>query len=234
MSEVFDIYTVIFLVLAVFIILRLRSVLGTRTGNERPPERAARRDAPPETSANENVVRLPTAGSEIPPEPVVDPSKRWKGVVPEGSPVEAGLDEIKARDPSFDGLSFVEGARAAYEMIVTSFAKGDTRQLKMLLAKDVYESFAAAIADRERRGEVMDSNFVSVGKPEIQEAELAGNMAQIAVRFVSQLITATRDKSGAVIDGNAETVTEVVDHWTFARDVTSRDPNWKLVRTEAA
>lgn len=230
----FDIYTVIFLVLAVFIILRLRSVLGTRTGHERPPERAARRDPTPETSANENVVRLPTASDEIAPEPVVDPAKRWKGVVPEGSPLEAGLDEIKARDPSFDGRAFVEGARAAYEMIVTSFARGDTKQLKMLLAKDVYESFASAIADRERRGEVMDSNFVSVGKPEIQEAEMVGNTAQIAVRFVSQLITATRDKSGAVIDGNAETVADVVDHWTFARDVTSRDPNWKLVRTEAA
>ncbi|MGQ4274318.1 Tim44/TimA family putative adaptor protein [Terrihabitans sp. B22-R8] len=229
----FDIYTVIFLVLAVFIFLRLRSVLGTRTGNERPPtDPFARREAPPETSANENVVKLPLP--EGADEDDATPRRRWDGVVSEGHRAEAGLDAIVEKDPSFDGKMFLEGARAAYEMIVTSFASGDTKMLKTLLAKDVYESFAATIADRERQGETVESSFVAVGKAEIQEAELAGNQAQIGVRFASQLITVTRDKSGNVIDGSPETVTEVIDHWTFARDVTSRDPNWKLISTEAA
>lgn len=230
----FDIYTVIFLVLAVFIVLRLRSVLGTRTGNERPPrDMFPQKEARPETTANENVITLP-------PRPVNDDDadapvvNRWKGVAPEGSPAIAGLEAIAARDPSFDGRMFIEGARAAYEMIVTSFANGDTKTLKTLLAKDVYESFAASIADRERRGETMESTFVAVGKADLRTAELVGDTAEIGVRFASQLITVTRDKAGTVIDGSPETVTEVIDDWTFARDVTSRDPNWKLARTEAA
>jgi predicted lipid-binding transport protein (Tim44 family) len=231
---VFDIYTVIFLVLAVFIVLRLRSVLGTRTGNERRPDPLTRTpEVRPEASANENVITLPTrtVDADDADAPVVS---RWKGLVPEDSAAIAGLDAIAAKDPTFDGRMFIEGARAAYEMIVTSFANGDTKTLKTLLAKDVYESFAASIADRERRGETMQSTFVAVGKADLRTAELIGDTAEIGVRFASQLITVTRDKAGTVIDGSPDAVTEVIDDWTFARDTTSRDPNWKLARTEAA
>jgi predicted lipid-binding transport protein (Tim44 family) len=118
-------------------------------------------------------------------------------------------------------------------MIVSAFAEGDRRGLKNLLGREVYEGFEAAIAEREKRGETAETKFVSIDKADIANAELRGRTAQITVRFVSQLISATRDRSGNVIDGSAEKVTEVTDVWTFARDVSSRDPNWRLVATEA-
>jgi predicted lipid-binding transport protein (Tim44 family) len=230
MSDVFDIYTVIFLVLAVFIFFRLRSVLGTRTGNERPPvDPYARQEAPPQP--NDNVVNLPPRTPFDPPLPAAE---RWKGVVESGSETEKGLDAIAGVDPAFDALNFLQGARAAYEMIVNAYAQGDTKTLKGLLAKEVYESFAATIADRERRGETVQSTFVSVDKATIRDADLRGGTAEIDVRFASQLVTVTKDKDGAIIDGNPDKVTELVDIWTFAREVQSRDPNWKLVRTDAA
>jgi predicted lipid-binding transport protein (Tim44 family) len=232
MSDVFDIYTVIFLVLAVFIFLRLRSVLGTRTGHERPPiDPYSRQEA--SSAPNDNVVTLPPR-TDSPFDQPPPAAERWKGAVESGSAAEKGLDAIASVDPSFDANVFLQGARAAYEMIVSAFAQGDTKTLKGLLAKEVYESFAATIADRERRGETVQSTFVAIDRATIREAELRGSTAEIEVRFASQLVTVTRDKDGAIIDGNPDKVTELVDVWTFARDVTSRDPNWKLVHTEAA
>jgi predicted lipid-binding transport protein (Tim44 family) len=231
MSDVFDIYTVIFLVLAVFIFLRLRSVLGTRTGHERPPvDPYSRQEA---AAPNDNVVTLPPR-TDSPFDPPPPAAERWKGAVESGSAAEKGLDAIAGVDPSFDANAFLQGAKAAYEMIVTAFAQGDTKALKGLLAKEVYESFAAAIADRERRGETVQSTFVAIDRATVREAELRGGAAEIEVRFASQLVTVTRDKDGGIIDGNPDKVTELVDIWTFARDVASRDPNWKLVRTDAA
>ena len=118
-------------------------------------------------------------------------------------------------------------------MIVTAYANGDRRQLKDLLAREVYEGFEGAIKDREQRGEKIESRFVSIEAADIIGAEQRGKAAQITVRFVSQLVSVTRDRSGAVIDGSPDKVTTVTDVWTFARDVSSRDPNWKLVATEA-
>jgi len=128
---------------------------------------------------------------------------------------------------------FIAGARAAYEMIVLAYAEGDRRALKNLLSRDVYEGFEAAIRERENKGETVETRFVAIDKSDIAGVELRGRTAQITVRFVSQLISVTRDKSGNVIEGNAEKVTDVTDVWTFARDLSSRDPNWKLVATEA-
>jgi predicted lipid-binding transport protein (Tim44 family) len=234
MRDVFDIYTIIFLALAVFIFLRLRSVLGQRTGRERPPyDPFAARDARPAT--NEKVVALPGRGPETVARPVetVESVDRWKGVAETGSPVASGLDAIVAADRTFDAQQFIGGARSAYEMIVGAFAAGDRRALKGLLSREVYDGFEAAIREREAKGETTETRFVSLDTTEIKGAELRGNTAQVTIRFVSQLITATRDRAGTVIDGNPEKVSEVTDVWTFARDVTSRDPNWKLVATEA-
>ena len=125
------------------------------------------------------------------------------------------------------------GARAAYEMIVTAYATGDRRTLKNLLSREVYEGFDAAIREREARGETTETQFVAIVSADIINAELRGRTAQITVRFVSQLISVTRDKSGAVIEGNPEKVNDVTDIWTFARDLSSSDPNWKLIATEA-
>jgi predicted lipid-binding transport protein (Tim44 family) len=234
-QDVFDIYTIIFLALAVFIFLRLRSVLGQRTGRERPPyDPYSARDV--RGATNDNVVTLPgRTAAEAPQKPAEAPelNERWKGVAETGSAVAAGLDAIAAEDKTFDAKHFVTGSRAAYEMIVLAFAEGDRRNLKNLLSREVYEGFDAAIREREAKGETVETRFVSIDKSEIAAAELRGSMAQITLRFLSQLISVTRDRSGAVIEGNPDKVTDVTDVWTFARDVTSRDPNWKLVATEA-
>jgi predicted lipid-binding transport protein (Tim44 family) len=236
MHDVFDIYTIIFLALAVFIFLRLRSVLGQRTGRERPPyDPYSARDAV-RTAANEKVVSLPPRTAEPAPPPAeagAPPSDRWKGIAEAGSPIAAGLDAITAADHEFDPQHFLTGARAAYEMIVGAFAEGDRRSLKNLLSRDVYDGFETAISEREKRSETVETRFVSIDQADIVGAELRGRSAQVTVRFVSKLVSATRNKSGAVIDGNAEGVTDVTDVWTFARDISSRDPNWKLVATEA-
>ena len=237
MRDVFDIYTIIFLALAVFIFLRLRYVLGQRTGRERPPydPYSAREPVRP---ATDKIVTLPNRNTEAaapkPAEPVDEaPVERWKGVAESGSPIAKGLDAIAAADPNFDGQHFLTGARAAYEMIVNAYAEGDRRTLKNLLAREVYDGFESAISEREKRGETVESRFVSIDNADITAAELRGRNAQVTVRFQSKLVSVTRDKDGNVIDGNAERLTDITDVWTFARDVTSRDPNWKLLATEA-
>jgi predicted lipid-binding transport protein (Tim44 family) len=239
MRDVFDIYTIIFLALAVFIFLRLRSVLGQRTGRERPPydPYAARDGARP---GADKVVALPNRAAESAQKPAepsaaqsAEPGERWKGIAEPGSVIAAGLDAILATSPEFDPRHFLTGARAAYEMIVTAFADGDRRTLKNMLSREVYDGFEAAISDREARGAKVESRFVSIDSADITAAELRGRVAQVTVRFVSKLVSVTRDKDGNVIDGNPDKVTDVTDVWTFARDVSSRDPNWKLVATEA-
>ena len=235
----FDIYTIIFLALAVFIFFRLRSVLGQRTGRERPPyDPYSTRDAVRSPANNDKIVTLPQrpaepAVSRPPADPSPPPADRWKDVAEAGSSVAAGLDAIAGVDQSFDAKHFLTGARAAYEMIVTAFAEGDRRQLRSLLSREVYDGFDAAIGERESRGETAETRFVSIDGSTITAAELRARTAQITVRFVSKLISVTRGRTGNVIDGNAEKVTDMTDVWTFAREVSSRDPNWKVIATEA-
>jgi predicted lipid-binding transport protein (Tim44 family) len=225
-----DIYTIIFLALAVFIFLRLRNVLGQRTGNERPPyDRPARNVV--QGAQDNNVVPMPGAVIDqaplAPTADVIPPTDRWKGLAEPGTPLALGLDAIAAQDSSFDPRHFLSGARSAYEMIVLAFANGDRRALRDLLSSEVYESFETVIKDRETR-------FVSVDKAELVNAETRDRAAQLTVRFVSQMVSVTRDKAGTIVDGNPDKVTDITDVWTFARDTTSRDPNWKLVGTGSA
>jgi predicted lipid-binding transport protein (Tim44 family) len=235
-----DIYTIIFLVLAIVIFLRLRSVLGRRTGQERPPfDPYLRRedDAKPVSDpASDKVVTLP------PRQPVevrdtapdeAGATAQIKTLAPEGSPLAGALQAVLAADPGFDPKSFIAGARQAYEMIVTAFAEGDRKTLRQLLSRDVYDGFVAAVAEREKRQEKVEFNFVGIEKAEITDASMKNGFVQVTVRFVSQLISATRDADGAVIDGDPTHVTDVTDIWTFGRTVPSRDPNWKLVATES-
>ncbi|HEY0234952.1 MAG TPA: Tim44/TimA family putative adaptor protein [Afipia sp.] len=230
-----DIYTIIFLALAVFIFLRLRSVLGQRTGAERPPFDRAARDVA--QSGNDNVLPLPGAIiDQAPLAPAAEPvpaADRWKGVAAPDSALASGLNEVAASDSSFDAQHFISGAKGAYEMIVLAFANGDRRALKDLLSSEVYDGFEAAIRGREQRGEKVETRFASIDKAELVSAGVRDRVAQLTVRFISQMISVTRDKAGAVIDGNPEKLTDVTDVWTFARDVSSRDPNWKLVGTES-
>lgn len=234
-----DIYTIIFLALAVFIFLRLRSVLGQRTGGERPPYDRAAHDVVQGRGADagrgDNVVPIPgTIIDQAPLAPAdpAPPTERWKGTAEPGSELARGLDDIAKQDSSFDPKHFVAGAKSAYEMIVMAFAQGDRRTLKDLLSGDVFESFEAAIREREQRGERVERKFVGIDKAEILTAEQRGRVANLTVRFVSQMISVTRDKAGTVVDGNPEAITDVTDTWTFSRDMASRDPNWRLVGTE--
>lgn len=236
MSEAFDIYTLLFLVLAVVIFLRLRNVLGRRTGNERPPfdPYSAPNDKP---KANEPVVALPrgrspSIDSSVPS--VEDIEARLGSHAPKDSPLAQSLTQLMRADPGFDPGNFLDGAKGAYEMIVMSFAEGDEAALNQLLSSEVFEGFESAIRERESRGEKVESNLVGIERADIVEAEVKNRNAYVTVKFVSKLISVTRDAEGDVVEGDPKRVREVTDIWTFCRDVSSKNPNWKLVATETA
>lgn len=238
MQGSFDLTTIIFALLAAFVVWKLRSILGTRTGEEKPPRNPFLSDpsanARPRPGAPDaKIIPLPGVANANAPQSAAPstPVERWKPYAEPGSKVWAGLDAIAAADPSFAVQPFLDGAKSAYEMIVVSFADGDRPVLQNLLAKDVYDSFAAALADREKRGEKVETTFVAIDNAAIADAGMRGRFAEITLRFSAQMINATRDLDGAVIDGSADKVVEVNDTWSFARDVSSRDPNWKLVST---
>jgi predicted lipid-binding transport protein (Tim44 family) len=220
--------TIIFALLAIFVVWKLRSVLGTRTGSEKPPATPFLRRAV-ETNDNK-VVPLP---SDAPPPTLGQPNPdRWKPYAEPGSKAAEGLDTVAATSPGFAIEGFVSGAKTAYEMIVTAFAAGDRQALQNLLNKDVFDSFSAAIAGRESRGESMTTRVVSIDQVTVEDAGMRDRSAQVALRFFSKLISATHDKSGAVISGNPDKSVDIADVWTFARDVSSRDPNWKIIATQ--
>ncbi len=225
----FDLGTIFFLVAAVVIFFQLRNVLGRRTGNERPPFDPY---SPSDSASKvpENVVSLPRKRAAG--DPAADPYVAIDAFAKPDTDLNKGLRAIKDSDPSFDPKGFVDGAKMAYEMIVMAYADGDRKTLKNLLSREVYDGFVAAIGEREAKSEKIQSSFVGIDKADIVSAEMKGSEAHITLRIVSELISATRDKAGTVIDGDPETVAEVKDVWTFARDTRSRDPNWKLVATE--
>ena len=229
----FDFITFFFLIAAVVIFLQLRSVLGRRTGNERPPfDPYSPRDMShgPDNGDKGKVVQLPRR------ENADEEANRYEAIdafAKTGTTLNTQLRALSDADQGFDPKEFVNGAKMAYEMIVMAFADGDRKTLKNLLSREVYEGFDAAITDRERKGEVVKSTFVGIDKADIIHAEVKDSEENITVRIVSQLISATYDKQGGLIDGDAESVAEVNDLWTFARDIRSRDPNWKLIATES-
>jgi predicted lipid-binding transport protein (Tim44 family) len=234
MQDSFDMTTIIFALLAAFVVWKLRSILGTRNGEEKPPSNpfANRGTRARAGDAEGKVITLPGAAAPNAARAAfVDQAERWKGFAEPGSKTWTGLDAIAAADPSFAIQPFIDGAKAAYEMIVTAFAAGNREVLENLLAKDVYDSFATALAEREKRGEKVETTFVSIDKALVDDAAMRNGSAQITLRFSVELITATRDESGSVIDGSPERVSEINDVWTFARDVGSRDPNWKIIAT---
>lgn len=230
--EFFDIGTIIFMIAAVVIFYQLRSVLGRRTGNERPPFDPYSGPRTKEQGAEQpgdNVVALPRKRGASEPEvsyAAID------AIAKPGSDINKGLRAIRDADPSFEPKTFLDGAKMAYEMIVTAFASGDRKTLKNLLSKEVFDGFVAAISEREAKGEQVQSSFVGINKADYVSAEMKGGEAHVTLRLVSELISATRDKAGEVVSGDPDTVAEVKDVWTFARDTRSKDPNWKLVATE--
>lgn len=225
--QFFDI--LLFALVAVFLVLRLRNVLGRRDGFQ-PPQKRDPFTAPAgqERGGDETVVRLP----ERPAEPVATPaeSKTFEGVA-RGM---GGLAQVRAADPRFDEKQFLEGAKVAFELIIGAFAAGDTQTLKPLLSEEVFANFAQSIREREQRGHRQEISLVAIKSADIVDAYMGGRNAHVTVKFVTDQIVVVRDAEGQVIEGTPEAVSEVTDTWTFARDTRSADPNWTLVATGAA
>lgn len=201
-----------------FIVLRLRSVLGQRTGHEQQRRRRFGGGPEAETgeTADENkVITLP---------------RRDQPAAPTG---DAKIDRITSVDPRFDPAEFIAGATAAYEMIVAAFAAGDKDTLRPLLSREVFNDFAGAIDARAERGEIMETKVVGMRGADITETQVNGRIAEVTVTFRSELMSAVHDARGHVVGGRANKVEEVTDVWTFARDTGSRDPNWTLIATSA-
>jgi predicted lipid-binding transport protein (Tim44 family) len=234
MDEFFDIPTLIVIGLAIVVLFRLRQVLGTRTGRERTPlER--QREAAPVKAGDETVVQMRPRPAPETDEDQARAARKLETEITQFShgdeKVASGLKAVADADPTFGPKSFMEGAKSAYEMIVTAFAAGDRQTLKNLLDKDVYDGFERVIKDREAAGHKVDFTFVGLPKVEISEAEADKRAVNVTIRFHAEVVSATRDKDGNLLEGNADQVTNIADEWTFARNPKSRDPNWKLVAT---
>jgi len=212
---------ILFAMLAAFLVYRLRSVLGKRTGNEnRRPNIFSPGDNDADQDAD-NVIPLPDTRQAEP-----------TAVTPD-TPLAAGLAQIKIADRSFDDTGFMKGAQAAFEMVIKAFSTGDGKTLNMLLADDVYQDFANAIRQRELANQTLETTVVSIESTDLLEAEMQDSVAMVTIKFVSEQIKATLDENDEVVDGDQSLVITVTDIWTFARDTRSDNPNWKLVATRS-
>jgi len=233
MTDFLDLPTIIIIAVAIFVLFKLRSVLGTRTGTERPPIDRIR----PQPKSNDDVVvPLHAGGPSKESDEEADRARRkfeaeLDKLVHDNAPLREALKAIGEADPSFTPKSFLNGAASAYEMIVTAFAAGDKRTLKNLLDKDVYEGFEAAINAREAEGKTVDFTFVGLPNIEYVQAEMDKRIANITMRFDAEVVSATKDAEGNLVEGHEEQVVNISDEWTFSRNTRSRDPNWKLVAT---
>jgi predicted lipid-binding transport protein (Tim44 family) len=220
--EYFDI--ILFAMIAAFLVYRLGSVLGKRTGQERQGREPFGRIAGKESSAetgNDNVVAIPPR--EAPPQEE-EPD----------TPLGAALTQIKLADSEFTRKHFLEGARAAFEMVITAFALGDMKTLRSLLSQEVYDNFADAIRSRERANQTRETTLVGIDVAEIVEAKFEDKRyALVTVKYISQQVNATRDEAHNVVDGDPNAIEKVTDVWAFRRDTRSSDPNWQLVATRS-
>jgi predicted lipid-binding transport protein (Tim44 family) len=213
---------IFFAMVAAFIGFKLYGVLGRRTGSERSPDEQVRvRETPAKQHVEDKVVKLPERANA-------------NANASRNDPIARAIMDIKLTDRSFDEAQFVEGARAAYEMIVTAFAEGDSETLRPLLSEEVFTAFDRAISQREKRNQTMEFNFLGLEAAKITAAEFKDETAEITVAFESEVIEALRDQSGELVDGESIAANRVNDVWTFARDVQARDPNWALVATSSA
>jgi predicted lipid-binding transport protein (Tim44 family) len=234
MGNGFQFIDIIFLAMvAVFLALRLRNVLGRRDGHEggyRDPFRPApaperRADAP--KSETDNVVRLPKRSEEV------ESAERIVKAAHGDTALAEGLTQIKLADPKFDPDGFAAGAREAFEAILEAFATGEIDGVKSILSPEVHANFAQVVKAREEAGEKLENTLVGIRSAEVAEAYMDGRNATVAIRFTSDQINITRDRDGKIVSGDPTAVTTVVDLWTFQRDTRSRDPNWTLVATES-
>ncbi|WP_417782961.1 Tim44/TimA family putative adaptor protein [Terasakiella pusilla] len=220
--------------IAVFIFLRLRSVLGSKDGNEEnrnhrdmfnpgPAEEADRSDE------RDNVIHLP--GSEPQNPAQQKPADVVTEIQPVG-PVQQALADIMEVDPNFDQHGFVEGAGGAFDMIINAFANDDRETLQNLLTKEVYQNFEQALDARKAAGETLETTVIGINSIEITDANLADNLSEVTVRIISEQVNVTTDSNGDVVDGDNNYIDTITDVWTFERDVTSKSPNWFLKATQ--
>jgi predicted lipid-binding transport protein (Tim44 family) len=227
MGESFQFIDIIFFaMIAAFLVLRLRSVLGRRDGHEGTPSEPLERTGLAEQNDN-NVV--PLRGSD---EERAASEASFEGEL--GSdPLGIGLNEIRTFDPSFTTQDFVSGGRIAFELILGAYAAGNSDVLKPLLSSEVFANFDQAIRARENTGETMEETLIGIKTADVVEAYMEDTSAYITVKFVSEQVHAILDKDGEVIDGDPNIVTEAVDFWTFSHDMKTQDPNWILVATRS-
>ena len=224
MDGVFDLVNLLFLAVAIGVLLRLRSVLGRRTGHEQPPQNSgwfASKSSKPE------VVKSEPASAES--ESEAETSSREESA--SLTPLQRGLREISLADRSFDQERFLEGARIAYEQIVTGFAASNRERLQALLGADAFERFDAVMREREQKGETAECEVVAIQSVDITDARMRGTAARVTVRFHADLLSSVRDKEGNIIDGNAEHAYRAEDIWTFERNTRDANPNWRLIKS---
>ncbi|MDB5314849.1 MAG: hypothetical protein JWO24_693 [Rhodospirillales bacterium] len=220
----FPIDLILFAMVAAFLVLRLRSVLGRRQGFERPPQAE-----PGKPAYDPRGARPAELDTNLPA-----PPSNTRRLVPDPSTtVGQALARIRAADPSFDPNGFLSGAEGAFRMIVTAFAAGDRETLRNLLSPDTYAGFESAIAAREAAGDTQRTEIRGMHEVAIDNADLRGNAASVTVRFISDQVNLTTGRDGSIASG-AEAVVELNDVWTFQREIGSTDPTWKLVATGAA
>jgi predicted lipid-binding transport protein (Tim44 family) len=234
MNQIFDPLNLVLAGVAIFVLWRLRSVLGQRTGNERPPtDLTMGRGKPVPEASSATVLEFPKNKMDDVKTIDMEPAKPvWEGFAPAGTALAQDLEKLAQSDVTFTPKAFLAGAKLAYEMIVEAFAKGDKPALKNLLSRDVFDGFAKAIDNRNKAGEKLDFQFVGFEKADFLTAVIQEKRAVVTVKFVSELISATYDKAGTLLDGNAKEVRDVTDIWSFERDITQKDPNWRVVSTE--
>ncbi|MGH7045741.1 MAG: Tim44/TimA family putative adaptor protein [Stellaceae bacterium] len=211
---------ILFAMIAAFLVLRLRSVLGRRTGNERRRELFTRRAAP--------------AADKPGPPKVAIPADKAPALIGSATPAGSladGLSRVRRADPGFAPGAFLDGVRAAFELIVAAFARGDKDALRPLLSNEVFRSFAQTIDERIAAKETLETRELKLDDAEIVEADVAGRTARVTVKLVSHQISLTRAMDGAIVDGDPDHSVERTDYWSFARDTRSADPNWLLVAT---
>jgi predicted lipid-binding transport protein (Tim44 family) len=228
MSEEFPYADIIIMALiAGFILLRLRSVLGQKNDNDGPNFFQLPKQKNKENIDSDNVIQLHDKMSKPRPRVDLDP---YATSLSEGSVLQT-INDIKAKDPLFNATTFVDGAKMAFEMVFDAFVKGDKQTLSMLLSQEICDDFVRNIEEREKQKNKEETTLLSVTVKEISRAKLSNNLVQIAIDFESEQVTVERNKDGEIVGGDPSDVQHVNDEWVFERDITSKNPNWKIIET---
>ncbi|MCH8001141.1 MAG: Tim44 domain-containing protein [Proteobacteria bacterium] len=226
---------ILFAAIAAFFVLRLRGVLGKRTGHEKRPKYDPFAKPDQDEGEEDKVIPLPdrsrAAKTDQADEEATEAAEAAEAA--DETPLSVGLMQIGRVDKAFDEEQFLSGAGTAFEWIINAFAQGDTKALRPLLSNDVYGDFAGAIEEREGAGQILETTMVGITEAAIIEAELQGRTAFITIKFVSEQVNVVRDSDGEVVEGDPSHVTKITDIWTFARNTRSRDPDWTLVATRS-